>query len=245
MNPKWRRQQLHKFYFSNYLSSCVKLAVQSVPRVYGICNELQTKNFYFSDSATKIAGIQFLSGTGNPTFTEHLRVEDVQLFKKFQEKDGYESTDFETGGLSLQALSGWLGTLLPNKFMPVTSVQFRHSIAHLFERRLLIYEEPVYEYFVESQECLFLTKEALKEINLRPIYLTEINDYMRMHYPKYAGKQRYSEADWNWVAQDFHLFVYREMLHMDTLRMFESELNPELAAAGMDLPEGVKGYYRL
>lgn len=240
LNPKWRRQQVHKFYFSNYLTSCVKLSVQSVPAVYGICSEVQSKNFYFSDSATKVAGIQFLSGTGNAEFTEFLRIEDVQVFKRLQSQEGYGREDFANATLSLQALSGWLGTLLPYKFAPVTSVHLRHSIAHLFDRRLLIYEEPVYDYFLESQACMSLTKEALKGIDMRPMYLTEINDYMRMQYPKYPGKKEYSEADWNWVAQDFHLFVFREMLHMDTLRMFESEINPELVPKRMDLPEEVR-----
>ncbi len=240
LNIGWRRQQLHKFYFSNYLASRVKLGVQSVSSIFEICSRIQTKNYYFSDSATKVTGIQFLKGTGNPQFTELLTVEDVQLFKKLAQQDGYEEEDFAGANLSFHALSGWLGTLLPHMFVPVTSVHFRHSISHLFDKTLLIYEEPAWDYFIQSQECLHITKEYLKEFEMRALYLTEINDYMRMHYPKFSGKTEYNEADWNWVTQDFHLFIFREMLHMDALRMFEAEVNPELAASGIDLLEGMK-----
>lgn len=242
LSSHWRRSQAHKFYFANQLTSRVNLAAQDVTAIHSVCTRIEEKDFYFSDSATKIEGLQFLPKTGNPRFTERITKDDVQLFKRFEKKSCFEEADFAGRGISFHALSGWLGTLLPEMFMPVTSLHLRHSISHLFDLRLKIYQEHPYDYFMWSQECFLITKQALKEFELRSLYLADINSYMSMHYPKYGGKRSYSEADWNWLTQDFHLFIFREMLHMDTVRMFESRINPELAAGNFRIAEGMDIY---
>ena len=242
LDSHWRLTQAHKFYFANFLGSRVNLRVQSPSAIHEICTRIQKKDFYFSDSATKIEGIQFLKSSGNDQFTESLSLDDVEIFKTLEEKPGYGYSDFDAMSISFSAMSGWLGTLLPEKFLPVTSTHFRHSISHLFDRRLLIYDEPDYDYFIWSQQCFHITKECLKEFELRALYLADINSYMSMQYPKYTGKRFYSEADWNWLTQDFHLFVFREMLHLDNVRYFSTNISEELAKSGFDLPEGIDIY---
>ncbi|MDH3492178.1 MAG: hypothetical protein OEM82_01405 [Acidobacteriota bacterium] len=242
LSTRWRRQQLHKFYFANFLSSRVHLSFQSLSTIFELCRRIQEKNFYFNDSASKVEGIQFLKGSGNPKYTEAITMDDVQLFKRLEKQDTYEEADFLGRNLTYHALSGWLGTLLPDKFVPVTSVHLKHSMSHLFDERLLIYEEAPWDYFFRSQERFLITKETLKEFELRSLFLEDINDYMNLHFPKYVSRSRYSEVDWNWITQDFHVFVFREMLHMDTIRLFSSEISPELAANAWEVPDGIDIY---
>ncbi len=105
--------------------------------------------------------------------------------------------------------------MLPHKFIPVTSNQFRHTISYLFDLELKIYQEKDYDYFMHSQKYFYLTKKRLKEFNLDSLYLKEIAEYLKFSYPKSIPKKDYEEHDWNWITNDFHLFVYREVLGLD------------------------------
>jgi len=211
----WTKTELPKFYFANILSRRIQLNVQSTKMVFEICRRVQEKDYYYKAADTKICGIQFLPGTGNPKFSEPLTETDAGLFRNLVCMDWREH-DFAGKNISFNALSGWLGTLLPQKFIPVTSNHFRHTIAYLFDLDLKIYQETDYDYFVKAQKYLFLTKKRLKEFNLDSLYLKEIAEYVKFSYPKSVPKKEYEEHDWNWITNDFHLFIYREILGLDS-----------------------------
>jgi hypothetical protein len=210
----WTRKELPKFYFANLLSRRIQLNVQDSKMIFEICRRVQDKNYYYKADNTKICGIQFLPGTGNRKFSEPLTPADAELFKDLAYLNWNEKA-FAEKHISFNALSGWMGTLLPNKFIPVTSNHFRHSIAYLFDLDLKIYQESDFDYFLHSQKYFFLTKKRLKEFNLDSLYLKEISEYVKFAYPKSVLKKEYEEHDWNWITNDFHLFVYREVLALD------------------------------
>lgn len=226
----WTKNELPKFYFANILSRRVHLTIQNPKTIFEICRRVQEKDYYYKANDSKICGIQFLPGTGNKEFSESVTEADAELFKNFVYLKWSEA-DFAQKNISYNSLSGWLGTLIPHKFMPVTSNYFRHTISYLFDIDLKIYRESDYEFFVHSQKFFFLTKKRLKEFNLESLYLKEIAEYVKVAFPKSVLKKEYEEQDWNWLTQDFHLFIYREVLGLDTtvsrLNMKKLPTNPQ------------------
>lgn len=217
----WTQKELPKFYFANILNRRIKLNIQSAKTVFEICRRVQEKDYYYKSTDTKISGIQFLPGTGNKKFSEPLSESDAALFKELVFLN-WSQKDFAKRRISYNALTGWLGTLLPHKFIPVTSNHFRHTISYLFDLEMKIYAESDFDYFVHAQKYFFLTKKRLKEFNLDSLYLKEIAEYVKFSFPKSILKKDYEEHDWNWLTNDFHLFVYREILRLDSgIKEFE------------------------
>jgi hypothetical protein len=238
----WTKCEMAKFYFANLLSRRIQLNVQSVPTVFEICQRVQEKEFYYKPTDTKICGMQFLTGSGKKKFSEPITQADAELFKDLVFSNCDEN-GFEKKNISFNALSGWLGTLLPHKFIPVTSNHFRHTISYLFDLELKIYQEKDYDFFIHSQKCFDLTKKKLKEYNLDSLYLKEIAEYIKFIYPKSVKKKEYEEHDWNWITQDFHLYVYREILGMDSIvktsvtKNIPDESNTDLLLIGFEKSE--------
>ena len=235
----WTKRELHKFYFANLTFRRIQLKLQSEQVIYEICKLIEEKDFYFTDSETNILGIQFLKGSGKPEFTERLTPTDIKLFKYLEKYENLMEKDFEKRNISFMALSGWLGSILPYKFIPVTSRHFRHTISYLFDLELKIYQSSDYEYFRFAQEHFKLTKQKLKEFNLDSLFLKELAEYVKIKYSKSSPKDKYAEYDWNWITQDFHLYVYREILGMDSVERLSvpGEINPNSATPGLERPE--------
>lgn len=220
----WTRGELSKFYFANLLIRNLRLTIQDSATILEVCKRLEERDFYHKTTDSKICGIQFLIGCGQKKFSEPLTAADAQLFKDLVTID-WDDSIFDYKKISFNALSGWLGTLLPYDFMPVTSNHFRHTIAYLFDLELKIYQEEDYDYFVHSQLYFNLTKNKLQEYNLDSLYLKEISEYIKFNYPKSLMKREYEEHDWNWITQDFHLFVYQEILALDTVSRIPLNIN--------------------
>lgn len=234
----WTKREVSKFYFANLLARRIQLEIQSPEMIFEICNRIQDKDFYFHSSNTKIRGIQFLKNTGRPDLTEEITFNDVSLFKFLSKYENLLETDYEIKSLSYQSLSGWLGTLIPHKFLPVTSGEFRHTIAYLFDIEPCDFQENEYEYFIHSQSYFDLTKQKLKQFELESLYLKEIAEYIKFIYPKSAPKRSYTEYDWNWVTQDFHLYIYREVLGLDSVGTISRQRSSD------DLAEPVHDYQK-
>lgn len=238
---------MSKFYFANLLSRRIQLNVQSAQMIFEICQRVQEKDFYYKPTNTKICGIQFLPETGKKKFSEPLTPADAELFKDLVFIN-WDEKDFDKKSISFNALSGWLGTLLPHKFIPVTSNHFRHTISYLFDLELKIYQEKDYDFFIHSQKYFYLTKKRLKEFNLNSLYLKEIAEYIKFIYPKSVRKKEYEEHDWNWITQDFHLYVYREILSIDSIskasvpKKVPNQDNPEALSDGFEKPEVLNIY---
>lgn len=213
----WTKREISKFYFANLLARRIQLEFQTAEMIYEICRRIQDKEFYFHNCNTKICGIQFLKNSGKSEFTENISLTDIQLFKFLSKYENLLETDFERRNISYQSLSGWLGTLIPNKFLPVTSGEFRHTISFLFDIEPSRFAAADYNYFTHAQKFFSLTKQKLKQFDLESLYLREIAEYVKFCYPKSAPKKSYNEYDWNWIAQDFHLYTYREILCLDDI----------------------------
>ena len=221
----WTKREISKFYFANLLARRVQLELQSPDMIFEICKRVEEKDYYFHNSETKICGIQFLTNTGKSVFTEQISLTDVQMFKFLAKYENLLETDFEKRNISLQSLSGWVGTLIPHKFIPVTSGEFRHTISYLFDIEPAEFEEPDYDYFTHTQKYFDLTKQKIKQFDLDSLYLREIAEYVKFIFPKSVPKKSYGEYDWNWITQDFHLYIYREILSLDDVDQISVQQN--------------------
>ncbi|MEO6587942.1 MAG: hypothetical protein ABIP06_01330, partial [Pyrinomonadaceae bacterium] len=143
----WTRREISKFYFANLLARRIQIDLQPAEIVFEICKRIQEKEFYFQNIDTKISGIQFLKNTGNPEFTEDLTETDINLLKFIGKYENLLETDFEKRNIGFHCLSGWAGTLIPEKFIPVTSGHFRHSIAYLFDIEPSGFSDADYNFF--------------------------------------------------------------------------------------------------
>ncbi len=211
----WTKREISKFYFANLLARRIQIEFQTSEMIFEICKRIEEKDFYFHNSETNICGIQYLKSSGKSDFTEPISITDVELLKYLSKYENLLETDFEKRNISYQTLSGWAGTLIAHKFIPVTSGEFRHTIAYLFDIEPLEFEETDYDFFTHTQEHFELTKEKLKQFELESLYLRDIAEYIKFSFPKAAPKRNYSEYDWNWLTQDFHLYIYREILCLD------------------------------
>lgn len=221
----WTKREISKFYFANLLARRIQLELQTAEMIYEICNRIQAKEFYFHKCDTSICGIQFLKNSGKTDFTEDITLTDIHLFKFLAKYENLMETDFEKRNLSYQSLSGWLGTLIPHKFIPVTSGEFRHTISFLFDIEPSKFHSTDYNYFTHSQKYFGLTKQKIKQFDLESLYLKEIAEYVKFCYPKSAPKKSYNEYDWNWITQDFHLYIYREILCLDNIDRISVQQN--------------------
>lgn len=213
----WAKREISKFYFANLLARRIQLQFQTSEMIFEICKRIQEKEFYFHTNETKICGIQFLKNNGKPEFTEPISMTDVVLFKFLAKYENLLETDYEKRNISYQTLSGWIGTLIPHKFIPVTSGEFRHTIAYLFDIEPSKFKDTDYNFFTHSQKHFRLTKQKIKQFDLESLYVKEIAEYIKFCFPKSATKKTYNEYDWNWLTQDFHLYIYREILCLDSV----------------------------
>ncbi len=185
----WTKREISKFYFANLLARRIQLEFQTSEMIFEICKRIETKDYYFHNSESKICGIQFLKNNGKAEFNEPLSMTDIVLFKFLSKYENLLETDYEKRNISYQSLSGWVGTLIPNKFMPVTSGEFRHTIAYLFDTEPSKFKDADYNFFTHSQKYFRLTKQKIKQFDLESLYLKEIAEYIKFCFPKSAPKK--------------------------------------------------------
>lgn len=207
----WSRNELRKFYFANSLTWRIDLATQSAAEILEICGDVKIETLNFEFCPTVLHGTRFTRVVGELGFANMLSENDAGVIKRLAAVPFWNERDFADRSLSFTALSSWLGTLLPSRFMPVPSTQFRHSISYLFDLELKLHQADDFEFFKHAQKYFYKTKTALKGEELASIYLPEIAESLKTG-PHAHRKTKLEEVDLNWLTQDFHLFVVREIL---------------------------------
>ena len=205
----WVKEESYKFLFANWLYARVNL-LQKSQVVLSLCKEALKEN-YALEGEKVIRGVQFLQLAARVSPSNAISLDDVEIFKYLATNDVEDEAIFKKRGMSFPALSGWLGTLSPKKFMPVVTTDFVATIEWLFD--LSKFPSEGYRFLNEASTYLKITKDFLRERSLPNNYLDRINRFIK---EKELGQQkpRYTEVDWNWAAQDFHLFVHREVLKL-------------------------------
>ncbi len=203
----WVNKELFKFRFANWINRKVNLRIQPKQKIYELC--MQSLKEPFDNKNER--GVQFIIQGARERLSHPISLDDVELFKALSEKDDFSLIGTYNRGMSFPILSSWLGTLLPKKFVSVSTVGFVPVINFLFDANI---SAKGFDFFNQSQEYFKMIKEELKSSGIKPFFLTEINNYVKEQYPNSEIKKQYDECDWNWVTEDFALYIFREYLKL-------------------------------
>lgn len=144
----WIKDESYKFYFANWLSRKVVLKVQDTEKILNYCKEALRKDYSLNEDLSRI-GVQFLQKSGRKKLSIPIILSDVEIIKYLAENDIPDESFFKQRGTSYPGLSCWLGTLIPEKFMPVGTTDFQETVCYLFDLENL--PKAGYNFFIETK----------------------------------------------------------------------------------------------
>lgn len=127
----------------------------------------------------------------------------------------FDKVDWSKATMTYTGLSAWLSSLFPKKFYPVPIVGFNETINYLFHTDYDKFPKIGARYVMECQDYLAKTENELKKYPIEEVNLSIWNDYFKSNPDlKIEPKKSFDQVDWNWISQDFHLFVHRNILKL-------------------------------
>jgi predicted HNH restriction endonuclease len=220
-SSKWISQELYKFEFAIWLNHNIDISKQTVNQLFEICKKSQEEQYSDENgSKSNELGIQFIRKGGTEKLSEYITIKDAEIFK-FLYNNEYDKDTFSKRGISYTILSAWLGTIYPDRFVCVPAVDFVHSISFLFDFDFQKMPQRGFQYFEFGQEYFKIIKNELKQENFIEFFLSEINKYRKSL--KINEKSNYDECDWNWITEDFNLFIFRNYLNLYQKKLKKKE----------------------
>ena len=207
-NSNWIIEEAYKFEFANYLQSNVNFDKQTDEEILEILLNSQKIKY------DKSRGIQFILKSAKETLSEFIGLTDIRLFREFKNKN-FDGVNWDGKTMSYPGLTAWLSSLFPNKIYPVPAKGFNETINYLFETDLYTFPKTGENYILNCQEYLKQTETELKKYPIKEIHLRVWNEYF-FNNPTLNIKQKtnFEQIDWNWLTQDLHLFVHRNILKL-------------------------------
>lgn len=207
-NSSWIIDEAYKFEFANYLQSNLKFDQQSDQEILDLLIKSQSIKYDLS------RGVQFIQKSGKETLSEFINYNDITLFRKFQSKS-FEDINWANRTMSYTALSAWLTSVFPEKIYPVPIKGFNETINYLFDTDLKNFPKIGDKYIIECQKYLKQTENELKKYPVVDIHLKVWNEfYIKNPQLNISVKNKFEQVDWNWLTQDFHLFIHRNILKL-------------------------------
>lgn len=207
-NSDWIIEEAYKFEFANYLQSNIDFQRQTDEEILAILLKSQTIKF------DKSRGIQFIQKSGREKLKTFIQLSDIPLLRQFQTKS-FDTIDWSNRTMSFTALSAWLSSLFPDRLFPIPTTGFDATINYLFETDSLNFPKTGEKYILGCQEFMKQTLDELKKYPIEEIHLKVWNKYFANNPDlKIKQKNAFGQVDWNWLTQDFHLFVYRKILSL-------------------------------
>lgn len=222
----WLSDEAYKFEFANYVNQNINWEVQSNEEVLQIL--IQSQKIKYSEGQR---GIQFVIKSGREKLSEFITIEDVKLFRKVYSGETIEDIDWGGRSMSYPGLSAWLSSLFFDKFYPVPLKGFNETIQFLFDTDVEKFPKSGLNYLLECQPFMNQTEAILREYPLEEICLNEWNKFYESYVDLgFKKKEKLEKIDWVWLVQDFHLFVYREILGLykkkDEKIIIKEEIEP-------------------
>jgi hypothetical protein len=117
--------------------------------------------------------------------------------------------------MSYTGLSAWLSSLFPDKIFPIPTTGIDETINYIFDTDLQNFPKTGEKYIMSSQEFLYQTESELKRYPFEEIHLKVWNKFFSDNLElNIRPKSAFEQIDWNWLVQDFHLFIYRNVLKL-------------------------------
>jgi uncharacterized Zn finger protein (UPF0148 family) len=206
---KWIEWEAYKFEYANYVFHNVNWQTQTDNEILEILQNSQ--KIKYSVSST---GIQFIQKSGRSELKNFISINDISLLKEFKTKN-FNDINWSQRTMSFTALSAWLASLFPDKFFPVPMKGFDETIKYLFNINENNFPKVGKEYVNECQGYLKETWELLSQYPIEDLCLKGWNLYYKENPElNIPVKKELSQVDKVWLVQDFHLFVYREILKL-------------------------------
>ncbi|MBK0403064.1 AAA family ATPase [Adhaeribacter sp. BT258] len=198
-NGNWVNEEIYKFEFAQWLTSRVDFNYQTNEQILDICLESQQQRY--TNTSTK--GVNFLLSAGNEKRSIFLTPSDIDLFRKAAQGTLLSEKDLENRGISYTGLTGWLGTLFPNQYVPVVALEEVDAIIKIWN--LQKHPQKGYPGFVANQEFGKAIVAYIKH------YAQEIT----ILFNKQLVNPLNLETLYNWVAQDFTIFIKRRLINQN------------------------------
>lgn len=205
-NSIWIIDEAYKFEFANFIQSNIDFENQSDEEILTLLLRSQKIKY------DKSTGIQFILKSAKKTPSEFIGLADIQLFRQFKTKK-FEEVNWSNKTMSYTGLTAWLAFIFPNKIYPVPSKGFNETINYIFDTDLNTFPKTGENYVLQCQEFLKQTEIELKKYPIKEIHLKVWNKFFRKN-PKLNISQKFDfeQVDWNWLTQDFHFFIFRNIL---------------------------------
>lgn len=217
-NSNWIIEEAYKFEFASYLQSNINFEKQSDEEILEVLLNSQKIKY------DKSRGVQFILKSAKETLSEFISLTDIRLFREFKYKK-FEDVNWKNKTMSYLGLTAWLTSLFPNKIYPVPAKGFNETINYFFETDLNTFPKTGENYIIQCQDFLKQTEIELRKYPIKEIHLKVWNQYFKNN-PNLNIKQKtdFEQIDWNWLTQDFHLFVFRNIL-----KLYKPKNKPESA----------------
>lgn len=207
-STEWIIDEAYKFEFANYLQNNIDFGKQTDEQILQILLNSQTINY------DRSRGIQFIQKSGNETLNTFIELKDVATFRNF-ENSTFENIDWSNRSMSYTALSAWLSSLFPEKLYPIPAKGFNETINYLFQTDLKKFPKTGEKYIQTCQEFMRETEKELKKYPIEEIHLKVWNKFYKKHPElNIKPKTSFEKVDWNWLTQDFHIFLHRNVLKL-------------------------------
>jgi hypothetical protein len=234
-NSEWIIDEAYKFEFASYLHHNIDFDKQENEEILSILLKSQTLKY------DRARGIQFIQKSGRETLSTFIQLQDVEFFRLFRSKN-FEDIVWNNRTMSYTALSAWLSTLFPNKFFPVPTKGLNQTINYLFDTDLKSFPKAGYGYVLACQYFMNQTVVELQNYPVEEIHLKVWNKFFNSHPElNIKTKTSFDKIDWNWLSQDFHLFIYRKVL-----KLYKSKTNFTVSHSDGDFePTAIEGNCKL
>ena len=233
---EWIRNEAYKFEFANFIQHNVNFETQTNEEILQILLKSQKINYGGA------IGIQFVQKSGREKLSIFLEINDIELFREFS-KSNFTSVNWTNRNMSFTGLTAWLSSLFPHKIYPVPITGINNTINYLFETDLEKFPQKGENYILSCQEYLQRTELELKKFPFEEIHLNIWNKFFESNPDlNIQPKSRFEKIDWVWLVQDFHLFVYWEILDFYNLKKEKKSRKPTVID---DFEPAVEGKSRL
>lgn len=219
----WVYEEAYKFEFANYINQNIHWESQTDNEILDVLQQSQEIRYYGNER-----GIQFILTSAREKMSKYIGIEDVRNFRLIYEGRSIDQIDWSDRNTSYPGLSAWLGALFPHKFYPVPSTDLRESVLYLFDTKKIKFPKQNLRFITECQPYFDKTEEELRKYPLEELLLPEHNKFYKENPGlKISPKREFDKIDWVWAVQDFHLFVYREVLGLYDKEVTQDDIQDE------------------
>ncbi len=200
----WPSKEIYKFEFGHWIRENVNLELESTITLKQ--KAIESQKIQYSESSYR--GVQFVINSARVKKSRFFDKEDASIILKLYKGDKINEELFSQRNMSYTGLTSWLGTMIPHQFCPCPVADFGKAFKYLYADDIV--PGGGLDFFKYNQDKCEQLKQYIKLREAPGIYLSRINAY---RITKGLGTfKSFGEVDYNWIVEDFLLYVHRIVL---------------------------------